>query len=42
MRILAEDEGWDAGLAEMEEEGSPEVLVLDRAANAFVRNVEKK
>jgi hypothetical protein len=42
MRILAEGEGWDAALAEMEEEGSPGVLVLVRAANAFVRNAEKK
>jgi hypothetical protein len=42
MKILAEGEDWDVGLAEMEEEGSPGVLVLARAVNAFVRNAEKK
>ena len=42
MRILARGEEWDAELAETGEEGSPEVLVLARAANASVRNAEKK
>jgi hypothetical protein len=39
MRILARDEEWAEAL---EEEGSPAVLVLARAVNAFVRNAEKK